>query len=202
MLPTDPLDLNIIVLCGGNTARYHTMKERLKEFHNVYYYDNTGYLCTEGHERMLTYVMNLNSDHDYILIMEDDACLMETFFDLYPKLLEIDRGSEPYDLLYLGGNLLNPPVRKISENIYETKPISLYATHAYIIRKTAYQTAIDLIIEDKHRYIVDDIYTRSSLKTLFVCPPMVTQLPPEGNLERNLLLHNIMMKGYKEHIGL
>lgn len=201
MLPSDPLDLNIIVLCGGNTARYWVMKERLKDFRQVCYFDNVGYNCTEGHERILKHAMATSSSSDYTLIMEDDACLMESFFDIYPRLLAVDYSR--CDLLYLGGNLLNPPARKIMENIYEPKPISLYATHAYLISKRSYDVVIELIEKDKHRYIIDDIYTRApaSLKTLFVCPPMVTQLPPDGSLEKNLFLHEIMMRGFKQHIG-
>lgn len=197
LLPLNPLDLNIVVLCGGNQARLWTMKERLKDFHNVDYFDNVGYTVNDGHQRILEHARSSNLE--YVFIFEDDACLMRAFFEIYPNIVE-QCGKLSYDLLYFGANLLTSPARQLAKNIYEPKPLSLYMTHAYIVPQIAYDQVIEAIVKDKHRYVVDDVYTRSSLMCLFVVPPLVTQLPPECDLEKSLFLHDIMMLGFKQHI--
>jgi GR25 family glycosyltransferase involved in LPS biosynthesis len=198
MLPKDSRDLHIHVLCGGNPARLATMKYRLKDFPNVTFFDNTGFSCTQGHVRMLEKAL-ASPEIEYLCILEDDACLYKCFDDVYTKVVDFLNTNKYWDMFFFGGNILKPPL-KVTQNIYMAAQCGLYTTHAYIIPRRTFDIALNMLQTWMYMYIVDDIYTRSNMTLLLANPMAVTQLAPDGTVEENMLVHNILTKGYDTHI--
>lgn len=201
VLPSDPLDMHVVVLCGGNACRRDTMKSRLKYFRNVTWFDNEGFSCTEGHLRILKEVLHGDGSgvDDYVCIFEDDACLYECFFDVYNNVFEYLNASAEWDMFFFGANILKPPMR-VTDFIMKAQPSSVYTTHAYIIHKRAFVKALSLLQKKKDIWVVDDIYTRSDMVLYLSRYLAVTQLPPDDNVEHNMLVHTILVDGYKTHV--
>ena len=202
MLPYDPLNLKIIVLTTDNLARRTTMDARLSKigFRDVLFFDNTGYKATEGHERILQ--MCKNQEWPYVMILEDDACFSEGFINYYKNNIQyINEHTGDWDMFYFGGNILHGKHDWKTEWIVEPQNICLYCNHAYIVNGSSFTKVLSCIKDNKGKYIIDDIYTRCSEIRIWLSVPMViTQIPPESYIDETLLIHNIMVKGYKDHL--
>jgi GR25 family glycosyltransferase involved in LPS biosynthesis len=198
-LPANYKDLSIVVLCANNKARKESMRNRLKVLGipdgNITFFDNSGAKATDGHEKIIE--MLKAEDREYALILEDDACFLKNFAALWNDIVNdhIVQKNE-WDLLYLGGNILNKQ-RLASNHIIECSPISVYCNHAYIIPCRSYDMILDSIRSMKSTYIIDDIYTRiPGIKILLTYPMMVTQWPPDTLLEDMSFIHDVMTQSY------
>ena len=203
MLPIDPLDLRIVVLTTvTNKARRESMETRLSKigFKDIYFFDNTGYKATEGHERILQMVNDRG--WSYVFILEDDACFSEAFLRYYKdNVVYIRYRMEGWDMFYFGGNILHGRHEWKNKAIVQPQDVCLYCNHAYIVNGRAFAKVLGCIKENKGKYIIDDIYTRCPEIRIWLSVPMVvTQLPADSNIESATLIHDIMIKGYKDHL--
>lgn len=193
-LPTDPSCIsNIVVLTTDNQARKETMKKRLSNFNlQAIFFDNTGFSASQGHLRIMQHLKENNIP--YALILEDDACFMDSFKDLYPLIAE-QANRHTWDLLFLGGNILTQKVSQYVDT-HLMRPDMTYCCHAYFVKSCAFDTCIDILTKHPD-LVVDDVYAREpSLVVILTNPMLITQLPPDGTLEECLFVHNIMMRNY------
>jgi len=117
---------------------------------------NRGILgCLDSHKRLLS-VME-NSDYDFVLIFEDDVEFCENFLEKF--WLSYNSLPNQWDMFYLGGNNIEPP---INYNTYLDKITKVYTTHAYMINKKfipiilksieqSQSIKIDVIFSEIHR---------------------------------------------------
>jgi len=197
-----PLELNklpIIVLTHSeNSIRKQIMIEQLNKMNlSAEYFDNSGYNATNGHIRIIEKLKNENIP--YCLILEDDACFMKKFIELYPLIIKELNNINDWDLFYFGGNLLNKISKKISSLIIQ--PNMIYCNHAYIICNKSYDITLYWLQKSEfNNLVVDDIYTRSDLKILASNELLVSQLSPGFLFDDCLYIHKIMEESYKKHI--
>jgi len=97
--------------------------------------------CTKSHYE----IVKLAKQNNYknILIFEDDITILDNFLEILQKSIKQLEKYE-YDLLYLGGNILNDNTvnYKTDENLIKLGYCK--TTHAYIINESVYDKIINV----------------------------------------------------------
>lgn len=122
------------------------------------------YGCVASHIKALE--LARANGREYSLIIEDDCAMSEDFNN---KLKSYARQLPPeWDLLYLGGSLINTPIyrggslidgnaaEKYSENLYRAK--NVLTTHAYIIKNNSIPKLLEVIKSEKNK--IDILFCR------------------------------------------
>lgn len=117
-----------------------------------------------------------------IMVFEDDAELIDQFI----PTLEICMRDLPesWDMLYMGGSHKEPPV-KVTDKIYEV--YKTLTTHAYIMRSTMFDRAIDLIRNIEQP--VDGVFAdmQKEFNVFITNPPVAWQVEGYSDIEgRNM----------------
>lgn len=98
--------------------------------------DNYNNACTLSHLNIIQ--RSVKENYKAVLIFEDDVLLNP----LFARILTDTINDLPanWDMLYLGGNHRERPV-KVTQNLFRATKV--FTTHAYIIRSTVYNFVID-----------------------------------------------------------
>lgn len=139
------------------------------------------YGCTASHIKALETA--LQSSNDYSMIIEDDCVLLDSFREklkTYTEQLPSD-----WDLLYLGGSLINKPIyqggelinkdaaEKYSENIYTAKKV--LTTHACIVKNKSIPKLLEVIKSRRDRIDVLFQEFQSRCNCFIVYPELAWQ---------------------------
>ena len=116
---------------------------------------------------------NLNN----ILIFEDDVEFHDSLNEVFSKFIQ--EVPDDWYILFLGGNhSLNnvwqrEPVMKISEHVY--KLIFCHSTHAYAIRKKAYDKIIECLLPENDKGDILFSHAQIQLNTYVLRPHLAWQ---------------------------
>lgn len=197
MIPENYQELqNVYILTANNQSRINTMINRLKKLNiKSTIFDNNGHNASIGHMRIIEKLKNENVE--YGVILEDDACFMNSFENLYKDIIkELNFIKIEWDMLYFGGNILCQPYKSKQITNHIIQPQTLYCNHAYIIHNRAFDKVLNGL--KTSLLIVDDTYTRLGLTILLTNPMIITQLPPDCTYEDTIFHHQIMINSYDD----
>jgi hypothetical protein len=83
----------------------------------------------------------MEKDLDNILIFEDDFYFKEGGMEAVEAALDQLQNFPDWDLLYLGGNLLDPSINLVTDNLFRWN--GMYCIHAYAVNKRAYKKCME-----------------------------------------------------------
>lgn len=139
------------------------------------------YGCAESHIKALEAAYG--EQDEYSLIMEDDCQFSVNFKE---KLSEYAKQlPEDWDLLYLGGSLINASnykggslinngaAEKFSDNLYKAK--NVLTTHAYIVRNNSIPRLLDVIKSKRDRIDILFCEFQKQAKCFIVYPELAWQ---------------------------
>lgn len=141
--------------------------------------------CGRSHRLIIESAKNDNLDN--ILILEDDVQFHDDLNIMFSEFIQ--EVPDDWDILFLGGNhSLNniwqrEPVTKISEHVY--KLVFCYATHAYAVRKKAYDKIIECLLPENDRGDVLFSHAQVQLNTYILRPHLAWQRPSYSDVEEN-----------------
>lgn len=138
--------------------------------------------CKQSHIEVIKEAKKRN--YRQILILEDDADLVENFIELFSHVVE-EQKNIPWQMLYLGANH-----RKQGVNIENCKYIKrcfdAFTTSSYIIRDSLYDTVISTA--NKNNLEIDTFYVEEIQKNhlCIACSPnIITQRPSWSDISGN-----------------
>jgi GR25 family glycosyltransferase involved in LPS biosynthesis len=156
----------------GKRDLSHLAGDRLLQAH---------YGCAESHIKSLE--ATYDGKGEYSLIIEDDCVLSDNFKE---KLSEYAKQlPDDWDLLYLGGNLINASnykggslinndaAEKFSDNLYMAK--NVLTTHAYIVRNNSIPELLNVIKSRKDRIDILFCEFQKQNKCFIVYPELAWQ---------------------------
>lgn len=111
----------------------------------------------------------LANDMDYLGVLEDDCEFLYHPHELINTCLE--QLPTDFDLFYLGGNLLSPPVR-YSENLLKVQAV--YATHSVIYSKKAIEKILPLLGNSNDPFDILLFKEIQKQGNSYFCYPMLT----------------------------
>lgn len=147
-----------------------------------------GYIgCCRSHRLIIESAKRDNFEN--ILILEDDVKFDDSLNEVFSEFIQ--EVPDDWDILFLGANhaLNNPwqraPIIKISEHVYKLS--FCYATHAYAVRKKAYDKIIECLLPENDKSDVLFSHAQTQLNTYVVRPHLAWQRESYSDiLERNV----------------
>lgn len=148
--------------------------------------------CGRSHRLILE--LSKKNNLDNVLILEDDVEFDDNLNQIFSKC--IDDVPDDWDILFLGGNhSLNniwqkEPVTKINDHVY--KLVFCYATHAYAVRKKAYDKIIECLIKENDRGDVLFSHAQIQLNTYILRPHLAWQKSSYSDVEENFQYYEFL----------
>lgn len=177
-----------------NCLRWQVFQKRFSKLIVTPIFHNNRDLST-----VATQITKDNLDKDCFLILEDDACAVnsdyiESLQEIEKQLLEI---NIHWDILYLGAHLLGGCGEVLTKNIFQkTVP---YCTQAVLYRSSSYETLLGLKSKNLNvnPHCWDLMICDSNLVKLVVNPMIITQLDCCLPFDENVNVHRIMENSYE-----
>lgn len=141
--------------------------------------------CGRSHRLIIEKAKKDNLDN--VLILEDDVEFHDNLNEIFSE--SIQEVPDDWDILFLGGNhSLNniwqkEPVTKISDHVY--KLIFCYSTHAYAVRKKAYDKIIECLLLENNKGDVLFSHAQVQLNTYVLRPHLAWQRASYSDVQEN-----------------
>ena len=165
---------------------------------DVYYRKLGG--CAQSHKEIIQKANDL--DLDNVLILEDDATFYNNgdipAIDIINSGLDTLSKIKDWDIVYLGGVIVNPEVKKVDKNLIQVN--TMLSSHAWGINKKAYKYFLNFIPNldsnsTKFGPMDSSIGNHLSIKKFLIYPLAMYQregitsdvnIDPNANLNPNL----------------
>jgi len=149
--------------------------------------------CYQSHLAILKQAERENKN---VFIFEDDVEIIENL-DVVKKALD-ELATIPWDMFYLGGNILKPFYRETERLARLTH---CQSTHAYGVNKDFLKSLITLV--ENNKFIIDVVYAEGAVSNCnaFITVPMVAiQRADYSNIEKTIMDYSVPMDRYKNFL--
>ena len=197
------IDMFELSYCINLDKREDRWKLSEKEFRKIGFYPErfsaiehniSWFGCYQSHLKILKQAEKENKN---VLIFEDDVEFIESV-DVIEKALD-ELSIIPWDMIYLGGNILKPFYR---ETEHLARLTHCQSTHAYGVNKDFLK---QLVYSIEHNNFIIDVVLADGVvpySNAFITVPMVAiQRADYSNIEKTIMDYSVPIARYKHFLS-